>query len=200
VSVATETNGRTSSVGETGSQMYTKLISLRDQAGEKHFQRITLAQKLLRNKSWVEDPSGGGGDENKALDLLETECFGDLVGLISLVNLLDLLHHFPTVHQWQKYKFNTSRMWAEFSSRQKSEKRKVERVTHSPADIPTPAEWDQFTVIQQKRTYERVLRRVETDENKITRLEEENKQLREENQELRSNLREIKDRARKLIA
>ncbi len=183
----------------TGTEMFAELISLRNEAGEKHYQRVKLAANLLKDKDWVESPAGGGGDENRALDRLEVECFGDLCGLVSLTNLLELLHHFPKLEDWQRHKFNPSRMWVEYSQKTKGTKKK-DSTPRKVAELPTVAEFEQFSPNTQKRTYERVLNRIETDIQKIERLEQENSALREENKTLKARIRDIKDGARKLIA
>lgn len=72
----------------SGTALFAELKMLRNETGRKHFDRIVKAIKCLEDKGWVEAVDGGGGDESKAIDRLETECFGDLCCIFRAVNNL----------------------------------------------------------------------------------------------------------------
>jgi hypothetical protein len=186
----------------TSKQIYVKLLNLRDTSGQQHFDRVTLAAQLLQDQDWVEDEAGGGGNENIALNRIEVECFGDICGVVSLVNLLELHRHYPNVADWKRHKFDLKKMWAEWRSKQRPQTKTVstQRLSPAPLPMPTPAEFDHLTASASKKAYEKALRHLESDAAKIVRLEEENAQLRTENTRLKEELRDIKNRARTLIA
>lgn len=116
---------------EQGRSMYVRLVDLRNEAGAKLYQRLTLARDLLVNHEWVEDPAGGGGDESISLDRLEDNCFADLCGAVSLPDLLEVLRKIPAEKTWKANKYNLRRMWAEMKARAKGAtppRPRVERV------------------------------------------------------------------------
>lgn len=161
-------------------RLYARLISLRDKAGETHFERISLAAQLLTDRGWVEDPQGGGGDEGKALDRLEAECFGDICGLISLPRLLEVYAAVPDVEDWRRAKFNLPKIWAAYQAARRPTARAGSRGPREPAGYLRPDEFPELTEGQKRKEYERVYRAYERDESRIARLEAENARLREE--------------------
>ena len=96
--------------------MYVRLLNLRNSAGQQMYQRLTLCQRLLADRAWVESPEGGGGDEGRALDRLEDECFGDVCGAMSLPQLLEVLEKVPSESAWKANKYNLRKMWAEMKA------------------------------------------------------------------------------------
>lgn len=104
----------------TARELFLNLVAMRNEVGEKLYQRLVMAQKLLADTEWVEDVSAGGGDESIALDRLEEECFGDLCGSISLPDMLEVLRRVPDKKTWKANKFNLRRMWAEMKARNKT--------------------------------------------------------------------------------
>ena len=183
-----------------GPGIFARLIDMRDQAGQRHYERIALADKLLKDVDWVESPTGGGGDEDKAINRLESECFADLCGVVGLVQLLDLYHHYPNVSDWKRHRFDLKRMWAEWRAKHRPEPRKAPRPAAAPRPAVTPAQFEQLSPARQKSEYEKVIRHSESDAQKIARLEAENAALREENARLKQQLKDIREQARRMIA
>jgi hypothetical protein len=173
-----------------GSKIFVELIGLRDRAGNIHYFRIKLADQCLMDKGWVESVEGGGGDENKAIDRLERECFGDLVGVVSLPQMLEVLHHFPQEVQWKKHKFNLGKMWQEYQSSKKAERRtKPKGEYHPPKEFVEPLAFVEMTNGEKKHEYQRVFRALETKDEKIAQLERENAELRAELARIKAAIR-----------
>jgi hypothetical protein len=179
----------------TAQETFTELRTLRDSAGEFHYKRIALADRLLKDRDWVTSPSGGGGDESKALDRLEQDCFGDLCGAIGLPNLLEIYHHVPDVKDWRKHKFDLKKIWAEWKARQTPERRPVpvSPASRQPRPLTTPAQYEELTPVQARREYERAFKVAESDKRRADRLEEENKVLKAENARLKEAIRQFKN-------
>lgn len=177
----------------TGTEIYTELRSLLNAAGDKHYQRIKLADQLLKDKAWVRSPEWGGGDEDKAIDLLERTCFADLCGLITLPQLLDILHHIPDIREWQRCRFNLRQMWADWRAKQKpTPAPRAERVRKLPVELTPPLQFPEMTPSKQRKEYERAVRIIETDAEKIQRLTAENTALRQENEQLKAEIARLK--------
>ena len=108
---------------EVGTEAFARLISMLDHCGEGpqgHYERIKLADSLLKNRAWVESKEHGGGDLSRALDRVEARCFGDLCGTgFPITRLLDVYHHVPDVNVWKRHHFNLAKVWAEWSASQK---------------------------------------------------------------------------------
>src|ERR1700722_10779062 len=79
-----------------GSDLYVRLLAMRSESGSLVYKRLQLCNSLLSDHEWVESQEGGGGDEGKAIDRLESECFGDLCGLMSLPQLLEVIRAIPS--------------------------------------------------------------------------------------------------------
>ena len=138
---------------------------------------------------------GGMGDEDKALALLETTCFLDLCGLITLPQLLDVYHNIPDIAVWRRYKFNLRQMWADWKAKQKPEQPARRKADHRPpADLVPPNSLAGLTPGQQRKEYEKTYRRVEMDGQKICRLEAENISLRAQNESLKEEIRSLRSR------
>lgn len=164
----------------TGIALFAELINLRNETGRNHFLRIQKAVKCLEDKGWVESVDGGGGDESRAIDRLETECFGDLCCIVSLPTLIQLYYHFPKTEQWEKHKFNIKQMWVEFSSKQKSSTKNKQQAkkNYSPNNtIVSPAEFVQLTPGKQRSEYEKLLNRYDALQNKYFSLNDRNVEL-----------------------
>lgn len=108
-------------VQATGKALYLQLVEMRNEAGERLYLRIQLAAKLLADKAWVDDPAQGGGDEGKALDMLEDTCFADICGAISLPQMLEICRAVPSKATWKTNRYNLRRMYAEMQERKKAE-------------------------------------------------------------------------------
>ena len=167
-------------------RLYARLMSLRDKAGETHFERIGLAAQLLTDREWVGDPQGGGGDEGKALDRLEQECFGDICGLISLPRLLEVYQAVPDVEDWRRAKFNLAKIWAAYQAARRPTARAGSRGPREPAGYVRPDEFSELTPGRQRQEYERVYKAEERSEARIERLEARVATLEAENAELKA--------------
>ena len=182
-------------------EMFARLMTLRDSAGELHYERISLAAKLLANKGWVEDPTGGGGDESKSLDRLESECFGDICGLVSLNSLLDLYANVSDKKVWRKANWNLSKIWSDYKASQKPEKANGKKLPTSRAarEYTNPNSFRDLTPSRQVQEYTRVLSRVETDSEKIERLEAELIEKDETIRKLKEEIKRYKQGAKNLF-
>lgn len=184
----------------TGSEMYVRLRNLCNKAGVTHYDRIKLASELLQDRGWVTSPDGGGGDENQAIDRLEKDCFGDLVGLIHLPNLLELYHNVPDIEDWQKARFDLKKIWSDWKSRQTPKKvTKTEVQYRATKDLTPPLSFPELTPAQAKKEYTRVYQATETQAEKIVRLEDRVAVLEKENATLKEEISRYKKGARELF-
>jgi hypothetical protein len=110
-------------------ELYVKLVNLRTEAGERLYERLSIANKLLSDRAWVDDPAGGGGDESRAIDRLEDTAFGDICGAVSLPEMLEILHRVPDKKTWAANKYNLKKMHAELRARETA--RGAERPTRN---------------------------------------------------------------------
>jgi hypothetical protein len=175
----------------TSSQIYAKLLSLRDSTGERHYERIKLASQLLADHDWVADPAGGGGDESKALDRLEAEAFADICGIISLPQLLEIFHHVPDLADWKKAKFNLRKIWADYNASRKPTTSAAQERRQSAArnnSLPTPEVLNQATLAETRSYCNKTLVLLSKKDQRIAELEEENATLKAEAQRLRDLL------------
>ncbi len=123
----------------TSKEDFVRLLDLRNQAGATLHQRLVLANKLLSDKEWVDDPTQGGGDESRAIDRLEEECFGDCGGM-PLPEMLEVLHQVPELSVWKRNKFNLRKMSAELKARQDAKRNAKRGATIPPVPVfGTPA-------------------------------------------------------------
>lgn len=153
-------------------QVFAELVDLRNKAGKSVYHRLTLAQRLLTDKDWVRAPEHGGGDESRALDRLEEECFGDLCGALSLPQLLEVLHHVPDEGDWKRNKYNLKRMHEE-----------MKMVTKGPpVVVQRPAPQDELAYFKEENA--ELKRRVKV-------LEQENGKLRRMIQRIRQDVGEL---------
>lgn len=100
-------------------EILAELIKARNVAGANLHARLKLADELLSNKEWVEDPSGGGGDASRAIDRLERDCFGPEAGM-SLPEMLEVLAAIPQESVWKQNHYNIKKMWLEMKERQRA--------------------------------------------------------------------------------
>lgn len=188
-----------------GKQKFAELVNLRDKAG--HYKRIKLASELIADKTWVEDPSGGGGDVNIALDRIEEGAFADLCGAVTISQLLEVYHHIPDEQVWKRHGYNFRKMWAEWNSSRKPAPKPASNGTtrqHTAQQTAVPPE--QFNLLEEKemkqqykraaRTVETLEAKVETAEEKIARLEEE---VRRKDETIAGLRREVSTLQRRLV-
>lgn len=160
---------------------YVRLLSMRDAGGAALFERLQLAKELLADRAWVDDPAAGGGDENKAIDRLETECFGD-VGL-DLPGLLDILRACPRESTWRANKYNIRRMFAEMKAREALATGKVKEIKPVADAIETP----------EARRIKRLEETVSEKVSDLAVLREENRSLRERVKTLETENKRLRD-------
>jgi hypothetical protein len=144
-------------MAESATKLFARLVLIRDKAGAAHFQRVQIAAKLLADKTWVEDEAGGGGDEDRALTRLEQDCFGDICGLMSLVQLLELYNGVPDFKDWKTARFNLRRLWADYRAKQNPEPaRRTQKGPRRVASYVTPSTFEELSPAMKRHEYERV--------------------------------------------
>jgi len=163
------------------SEMLTKLKALVGEVGKVHFERVALAYKLLGNKEWIE--SEFNGDDWKAAEFLEEECFGDLCGAMSLWDLLKIRQHFPKEADWARCKWNLAKLMAEC----KTDTPKVTRTAIKKAD---------YEAVQQQAAESAAMLKKERRESaskdeRIAKLEKDCTRLNRENAVLRGRIEEL---------
>lgn len=187
----------------TGKQLFAKLKDLRNNAGESAYNRLALCAHLLTDRGWVEDPSGGGGDEDKALTRLEGECFADLCGAVTLSQLLDIYAHVPDLATWKVAKFNLRKLWADLSASRRPQARSEPRngtgQKREQKPLPAPSAFVELTPAMQREVYTRAVKTTETLEQKAHRLEMENAALKDENASLKEEIKRLKKGAADLF-
>lgn len=105
---------------ETAQQLHAWLLNKRNEVGSTLYQRLVKALQLLGERDWVHDPSGGGGDEGTAIDRLESDCFGDVCGALSLPQMFEVLRAVPEEKTWKAHKYNLRAMWFEMQERRQT--------------------------------------------------------------------------------
>lgn len=158
----------------TSRELQIALRELRDHAGSKHYQRLKMADQLLKHRAWVEALDGGGGNESKALDRIEAEYFGDITGMVSLPELLDMLHHVPRIQDWQRHKYNFQKMWVEH--REKTHpKQSVQKREFSVRrnDLTPPLSFPELDNGTAKREYSKAFDLAERYRLKVEKVEQE---------------------------
>ncbi len=167
---------------KTGRETYVALLNLANAAGAQHYERLRLAHGLLRDEDWVFDPQGGGGDEGKALALLEAKCFADLCGAVTLPELLDVYEFVPEVEEWKKANWNFRRLLELTRERRRSKPTRRAPIGNHAAEVrqadlsfrPVPAkQFAQLPPTQANNAYEQLLQSYQT-------LRSENARLRKE--------------------
>ncbi len=136
-----------------------QLINLRDQAGDAHYRRVVLADQLLKSRQWVEAADGGGGNESVAIDRISDTYLADIVGLVSLPEMLDILHNFPDVKLWRQHKFSFVAMAQQLRD-QKKGKAGTKKIEHKDFgvrrnDLTPPLSFPDMTPAQAKAEYTR---------------------------------------------
>lgn len=110
----------------TTAQALTQLKELAGKAGKSIYDRLGLVQQILGDHAYVAQHFG---DESKALETLEADCFGDLCGARSLSELLQIRLAFPEEATWKLHRWNLTRLLAEWDDRPKPEEPKRTRAT-----------------------------------------------------------------------
>lgn len=189
----------------TSNDAYLKLLSLRNAAGSNLYERLKLADRLLADREWVSAPDCGGGDIGTAVDRLEADCFGDVVGILNLPQLGEILHHFPEEKDWKRLKYNVIKLYdatraarqpARAPSRPSSPTSAGER-TPAAAGAATaqPTEFTrQMGLLQQLRAEVAELRR------QLAQASKERDEAVRENKRLRAKIKRITDEIAEVTA
>jgi HAMP domain-containing protein len=101
----------------TTSEKVVQLHSLLGKAGAMHFERIKLAKEIISDNQWI--ISNFNGDESLAAEALEEDYLGDLCGAINFWRLMNIIEVFPNIKDWERHKFNLTKMSALIDSQQK---------------------------------------------------------------------------------
>lgn len=92
-------------------QITDKLLRLRDlisEAGHNYYERIKLASEILTDAVWVTETYNG--DQFKAAEMLESQFFHDLCGVLSIFELMHIYQKFPAEADWKRHKYNLGAM------------------------------------------------------------------------------------------
>lgn len=85
-----------------------RLRDLSNKAGENYYERIEIADTLLKDKEWVK--LHYSGDAFRAADHLQECYFHDLCGLLTIWDLMHIYRKFPKKDDWVKHKYNLRKM------------------------------------------------------------------------------------------
>ncbi len=148
-----------------GSELYARLLNMRNESGKLLYQRLRMCKELLGDREWVAAADGGGGDEAVAMDRLESECFADICGSMTLTQLLQVIDAVPTETVWKANKYNLRKMWNEVIQRRK--------VSKGPKSKQAPMEHK----TREQRKIEHLEAEVQFARDRIKELEGENRRL-----------------------
>lgn len=165
---------------------YAALLTMRNEGGKNLYTRLKLADELLSDRAWVEDPARGGGDESTCLDRLEGQCFGDVTGVISLPELLELLREVPEEKVWKQNKYQVRRMHAEIKARREA-RRPVSTPTTTKKKTEEPAE----IVERQRQEIGRLKKTVRQQAREISTLRKQNQKLHKLVRRIRKDLGDL---------
>jgi chaperonin cofactor prefoldin len=90
-------------------QLIVRLGELIRGAGENYYERIQIADTLLKDKEWVE--AHYSGDAFRGADHLEECYFHDLCGMMTIWDLMQIYRKFPKKDEWVKHKYNLRKMF-----------------------------------------------------------------------------------------
>jgi peptidoglycan hydrolase CwlO-like protein len=110
-----------------------RLANLSTVAHSNIIERVMLADDLLRDGDWL--ATQFAGDEEKARDALQDLYFGDLCQLMTLGQLIEVLHTFPDEGEWKKRRYSLKRLWADYKESKKTDKEPTERKTATVKDV-----------------------------------------------------------------
>ena len=166
-------------------------------AGKAVFERLGLAQELLKDLDWVAEK----GSLSNARDFIQTQYFGDVCLNTNISMLLCLREEFDTEDQWKAYNWNLEAMRAELKEREKKNlptrtynKATLKQVEDLTEENKSLAVTNQHLI--QTLEQEKVAHVSETDRLKarVREMEVENMRLREENASLKGKLEILRER------
>lgn len=180
-------------------QILAKLDSLAGLAGERLYERLTLARDLLNDHGWVHAADGGGGDEYKALKRLETRFFGEICGPEwSLAQMLEVLHEQPDISVWKKHHFNLRMIWSDIRAKNRPEPTAPKR-NQTPRGLTAPSQFTELTPSQAREEYKRAVVRVETIQEKYDNLLQEYEKLKIENTQLKTEINRLRAKIKEVL-
>lgn len=100
------------------------LRNLANAAGANIYTRCQLASEILSDHEYIADVYG---DEGKARDAIEAECFADLRGFVSLGELVLIYRDFPDEGTWRSHRYDLAAMKALREQAHESPARGAER-------------------------------------------------------------------------
>lgn len=79
------------------------------EAGRNYYQRVENAVALLDDIQWIE--AEYNGDKYKAAESLQSEFFHDIIGALSIWDLLQIFRKFPNESQWRGHQWNLTYLY-----------------------------------------------------------------------------------------
>lgn len=166
-------------------QILAKLKDLKNQCGERYYERAVLVDRLLVDKQWLREAHGD--DEVAAIKTLEDDLFDDLCGLVTVTGMRVILKKFPKIEDWRKFKFRLPDLYDAALPRRASKE------SSEPIRRATLKEVDQLR--EEKKHLEYVCKQAkkecESKDEKIRQLEAQVRQLTRENAKLEGRVVEL---------
>ncbi len=166
-------------------ELFAELVRDRELAGGNLYQRLKKVNRLLSDRWWVEDPAGGGGDESRAIDRIEEQCFGPEAGM-SLPEMLEVLVAVPEEKVWKQQKYNLRKMHQEMKARQEAQQQNRRQSTGGSAGGKPDSNGHILPLVSPQE--------------QIKQLKQENAQLKQENRRLRKAVKGLQDAINELQA
>lgn len=94
---------------EDTNKLLMRLRDLSTQAGENYYERIQIADTLLKDKEWI--AIHYSGNAFRAADHMQECYFHDLCGLMTIWDLMQVYRKFPKKDDWIKHKYNLRKMY-----------------------------------------------------------------------------------------
>lgn len=171
-------------------ELLAKLATMRDQAGEKMFERIQIACQIYADKIWI--VTHFEGDAYAAAEHLERQYLGDLCMAVRFQRLQAIYQKVPDIADWREQKFDLKAINALAEERTpKPDRIKSERKTATVAELEAAKadkeQAEKELVFVQKRHHEEV----HSKDQRIAVLEAQVSDLKLENATLKGQLREL---------
>ncbi len=183
---------------KTDKQLEAELMQYAQSAGKNHFERLRIADQLLRSEDWIQ--SNGQGNLDRALSYLERRYFADLLGSMTLVALLECYQNVP-FKEWERQHFDFQKIWGEWKASTRPAPQPRQRNSTQGVRGAAPIQvFNQLSPPQQSREYERSLSALEKSQRRVEELEQENAALKRENAALKGQLKAFRELANQKIA
>lgn len=175
----------------TTSAKLAELKKLAGEAGKSIYRRLGLVRDIMADGEYV---IAHYGNEAKALETLEADCFGDLCGARSLSELLAMLADFPAEEKWKQSKWNLSRLLAEWDD-MRDQRRRDEQNANARKSPERVSVKEHKELVQKHQESETILQHMTTEKSKLVSDAE---QLRVRVQELERENIDLKARVNEL--